>query len=283
MLGTRGIWHNGWFANTVHAATPAGWSNFDKDRWELFHIESDRSQCHDLAAEQPGKLEELKQLWFDEAEKYNGLPLADLNILEMLAGGGPTWWSTARRSPTTRTPRRWASARRSNSAGSPSRCWPRSPSTAPAPRACSTSTAPGTAAMCCTCTTVGCTTSTTSWAKRSNRFRHRSRSRRAAMCWASATSAPAPSKAVTRHSVTSRCTSTRPSWRGGPGCAPIPAASGSRAAASSVGRNAGQPVSACYQAPFAFTGGTIAQVVVDVSGTPYIDTERELAAAFARD
>ena len=25
MLGTRGIWHDGWFANTVHAASPAGW------------------------------------------------------------------------------------------------------------------------------------------------------------------------------------------------------------------------------------------------------------------
>ena len=60
MLGTRGIWHDGWFANTVHAASPAGWSHFDDDRWELFHIEADRSQCHDLAAEQPEKLEELK-------------------------------------------------------------------------------------------------------------------------------------------------------------------------------------------------------------------------------
>ena len=75
MLGTRGIWHQGWFANTVHAATPAGWSHFDADRWELFHIEADRSQCHDLAAEQPEKLEELKALWFSEAAKYNGLPL----------------------------------------------------------------------------------------------------------------------------------------------------------------------------------------------------------------
>ncbi|EUA92210.1 sulfatase family protein [Mycobacterium ulcerans str. Harvey] len=35
MLGTRGIWHEGWFANTVHAAAPAGWSHFDADRWEL--------------------------------------------------------------------------------------------------------------------------------------------------------------------------------------------------------------------------------------------------------
>ena len=84
MLGTRGIWHEGWFANTVHAATPAGWSHFDEDRWELFHIESDRSQCHDLAAEQPDKLEELKKLWFAEADKYNGLPLADLNIFETM-------------------------------------------------------------------------------------------------------------------------------------------------------------------------------------------------------
>ena len=72
MLGTRGIWHKGWFANTVHAATPAGWSHFDKDRWELYHIEADRSQCHDLAAENPDKLEEMKALWFSEAAKYNG-------------------------------------------------------------------------------------------------------------------------------------------------------------------------------------------------------------------
>ena len=44
-----------------------------------------------------------------------------------------------------------------------------------------------------------------------------------------------------------------------------------------MGRNSGQPVCAAYTAPFEFTGGTIAKVVVDVSGTPYIDRERELA------
>ena len=69
-------------------ARPVG-RNFDKDRWELFHIEADRSQCHDLAAENPDKLEELKALWFSEAEKYNGLPLADLNILETLTRWRP--------------------------------------------------------------------------------------------------------------------------------------------------------------------------------------------------
>ena len=97
MGGTRGIWHRGWFANTVHA-TPAGWSHFDSDRWELFHIAADRSQCHDLSGEHPDKLEELKALWFSEAAKYNGLPLADFNLLETfsrprpsLAGGRSTY------------------------------------------------------------------------------------------------------------------------------------------------------------------------------------------------
>ena len=41
-------------------------------------------------------------------------------------------------------------------------------------------------------------------------------------------------------------------------------------------------MSRAYRAPFAFTGGTIAQVIVDVSGAPYVDVERELAAAFAK-
>ncbi len=89
MLGTRGIWHKGWFANTVHAATPSGWSHFDKDPWELYHIEADRSQCHDLAGKEPERLEEMKKLWFAEAGKYNGLPLADMNILETLMRSRP--------------------------------------------------------------------------------------------------------------------------------------------------------------------------------------------------
>jgi arylsulfatase len=51
----------------------------------------------------------------------------------------------------------------------------------------------------------------------------------------------------------------------------------------SVGRNLGQPVSRSYSAPFEFTGGTIARVVVDVSGAPYTDAERQFATAFAKD
>ena len=51
----------------------------------------------------------------------------------------------------------------------------------------------------------------------------------------------------------------------------------------SVGRNPGQPVSTSYQAPFEFTGGSITKVVVDVSGAPYIDAEKQSAVAFAKD
>ncbi|WP_433611448.1 arylsulfatase [Prescottella agglutinans] len=81
MLGTRGIWHDGWFANTVHPAAPSNWAHFDEDRWELFHIERDRSQVRDLAAARPDKLDEMRRLWFDEAAKYDGLPLNDLDVL----------------------------------------------------------------------------------------------------------------------------------------------------------------------------------------------------------
>lgn len=37
----------------------------------------------------------------------------------------------------------------------------------------------------------------------------------------------------------------------------------------SIGRNGGSAVSSDYPAPHPFTGGTIAQVVVDISGEPY--------------
>ena len=73
MLGHRGIWHDGWKAVTMHkTGTP-----FDEDNWELFHTDSDFSECNDLAAEHPDKLRELIDRWWVEAGKYNVLPLDD--------------------------------------------------------------------------------------------------------------------------------------------------------------------------------------------------------------
>jgi arylsulfatase len=79
MLGSRGIWHKGWKAVTDHGPF-SGLGNFDKDRWSLFHTDEDRSEAHDLADQYPEKVKELTALWFEEAKRYNVLPLIDYSI-----------------------------------------------------------------------------------------------------------------------------------------------------------------------------------------------------------
>ena len=76
MLGTRGIWHDGWKAVTTHPAI-SGWSHYAQDDWELFHTQVDRSELHDLSAEQPEKLAEMIGLWFYEAGVNHAFPLDD--------------------------------------------------------------------------------------------------------------------------------------------------------------------------------------------------------------
>jgi len=88
MLGSRGIWHNGWKATTVHP-TIANWSNFNKDRWELYNVEKDRSEVNELSEQYPDKLEFLKTLWYHEAGKYQGYPLEDRGPLEVLTTPRP--------------------------------------------------------------------------------------------------------------------------------------------------------------------------------------------------
>jgi arylsulfatase len=83
MLGSRGIWHDGWKAVTTHP-TIAGWSNFNADEWELYHTDVDRSELHDLAAEQPDRLRELVNLWFAEAGRNGAFPLDDRSPLEII-------------------------------------------------------------------------------------------------------------------------------------------------------------------------------------------------------
>jgi arylsulfatase len=88
MLGTRGIWHDGWKAVTTHPAL-SGWSHFEEDTWELFHTEVDRSEVHDLAAENPGKLTEMVGLWFYEAGANHAFPLDDRGPVEILTTPRP--------------------------------------------------------------------------------------------------------------------------------------------------------------------------------------------------
>ena len=83
MLGTRGIWKDGWKAAAVHAPL-SGKGHFDDDVWELYHVAEDRSESNDLAAAHPEKLQELITAWFAEAEANFALPLDDRSAREIL-------------------------------------------------------------------------------------------------------------------------------------------------------------------------------------------------------
>src|SRR5262249_14823354 len=62
-MGSRAIYQDGWIAGASHCVLP--WicsykmpdaDDFGKDRWELYHIDADFSEAHDLAARYPDKL-----------------------------------------------------------------------------------------------------------------------------------------------------------------------------------------------------------------------------------
>jgi arylsulfatase A-like enzyme len=88
MLGSRAIWHGGWKAVTTHP-TLSGWGNFGKDTWELYHTDVDRSELHDLAAQEPDRLQELINLWYAEAGANGAFPLDDRSVLELLTTPRP--------------------------------------------------------------------------------------------------------------------------------------------------------------------------------------------------
>ena len=89
MIANRGIYHEGWYANTtpphgpwiLNAPLPA-----PKDyKWELYNLTEDYSQANDLAAKMPGKLKEMQALFEQEAKKYNVLPLNNDTFARALA------------------------------------------------------------------------------------------------------------------------------------------------------------------------------------------------------
>lgn len=88
MLGSRALWHKGWKAVTVHP-TINGWGHFSSDKWELYDTTTDITESNDLSAQHPEKLQELINLWFLEAGKYNGLPLEDRTAVEVLTTPRP--------------------------------------------------------------------------------------------------------------------------------------------------------------------------------------------------
>jgi arylsulfatase len=85
MLGTRGIWQDGWKAAALHAPI-SGKGHFDQDVRELYHVDEDRAEARNLAGQYPEKLQELIDAWFEEAEANFVLPLDDRPAIEQISG-----------------------------------------------------------------------------------------------------------------------------------------------------------------------------------------------------
>ena len=86
-IGNRGMYKDGWWLAmkteripwviTPEALKPYAPGVWDPDAGpaELYYLPDDFTQAHDLAAEHPDKVQELKDLFWEEAEKYKVLPL----------------------------------------------------------------------------------------------------------------------------------------------------------------------------------------------------------------
>jgi arylsulfatase len=94
MLGNRAIYSHGWLASTVPIRLPwqmgfGAETNVNLSaqyQWQLFNLDTDFSQTHDLAARNPARLREMQRLFDQEAAKYHVEPLDDRTSLARMAG-----------------------------------------------------------------------------------------------------------------------------------------------------------------------------------------------------
>lgn len=78
MFSHRAIWHDGWKAVSFHQRG----QRYEQDRWELYRLDDDFSECRDLSAQHPDVLDRLISRWWVEAGKYGVLPLDDRGFPE---------------------------------------------------------------------------------------------------------------------------------------------------------------------------------------------------------
>jgi arylsulfatase len=82
MFGNRAIYHDGWWARTIHRAP---WERqprraMEEDIWELYDVSEDFSLVKDLSKEYPEKLIKMQALFMEEAKKNRVLPIDDRSI-----------------------------------------------------------------------------------------------------------------------------------------------------------------------------------------------------------
>ncbi len=86
MMGNRGIYHDGWLANTTPRNMP--WdiahnrpnSDVTSYNWELYDLDTDYSQTHNVAAQYPDRLKAMQTLFDEEARKNNVYPIQDSGL-----------------------------------------------------------------------------------------------------------------------------------------------------------------------------------------------------------
>ena len=88
LYANRGIYHDGWLANTTPRKMPwnvsragAG-SDITTYPWELYDLRKDFSQSHNLAISQPERLKEMQAIFDAEARANNVYPIHDSDGME---------------------------------------------------------------------------------------------------------------------------------------------------------------------------------------------------------
>jgi arylsulfatase A-like enzyme len=90
MLGNRAIYQDGWMAVTTPVTLP--WELSTKAppdvitgyQWELYNLNEDATEANDLAAKMPDKVKELEKVFYEQAAKYNVLPLDNSTLARFL-------------------------------------------------------------------------------------------------------------------------------------------------------------------------------------------------------
>jgi arylsulfatase len=91
VLGHRGIYHDGWYANTTPPTLPWQTSGHAPEdvvngyAWELYDLRQDPTQSRNLAAQYPDRLRDLQQLFLVEATRYRVLPLDNSSLPRLIA------------------------------------------------------------------------------------------------------------------------------------------------------------------------------------------------------
>ena len=90
MLGNRAIYQDGWMAVTtpvnlpweLNTATPP--DVITGYKWELYNLNEDVTEYNDLAGKMPDKLKQMQDVFYEQAKKYDVLPLDNSTLKRFL-------------------------------------------------------------------------------------------------------------------------------------------------------------------------------------------------------